>query len=450
MLQFLKNTSRLDLLKITIGIVLVIQVLISYPLWLTTARNFPLVPIIGSSTMEASSAFHWLLFIMILAGSFLMVIFYNKRLFLHLLIGVLVLAMLLDATRIQAWTYQYLLMLSVIVLYGFKMKPKAKEEKIIEPKKTKKSKRKQKQKKSVQKSIKTEVLAKTDQQGKEKEFYPYFILTLQLLLIFTYFWSGVQKMNIYFANDVFSWMMTAYPFLEPLGEFAFLGYAVAVIEALLGLGLLFSKSRKITIWASTFFHIIIIVLLIGLKWNHVVWAWNIAMIAFIWILFSEKSIFRDTVQIPLKLLKNIFKTNRSVISVLSLVVVLFGIMPLFNFFGYWDDQISLKMYAGASSEALFYFNDEDLDCVPTSRLNDVYEGIYGEESRIDLDDWSFEELTVPAYGGDWAYKRAGYEFCKCVEEKGLAGIEIFRVSRWSKKTDMDVVPCNKLIKEFEE
>ena len=119
MLQFLKNTTRLDLIKIVIGIALIIQVLISYPLWLTTARAFPLVPIIGSSTMETNGFVHWLLFITLLGASFFTVIFHKKRRFTYLLIGILLLMMLLDATRIQAWTYQYLLMLFVLGLHTF-------------------------------------------------------------------------------------------------------------------------------------------------------------------------------------------------------------------------------------------------------------------------------------------------------------------------------------------
>ena len=453
MLQFLKNTTRLDLIKIVIGIALIIQVLISYPLWLTTARAFPLVPIIGSSTMETNGFVHWLLFITLLGASFFTVIFHKKRRFTYLLIGILLLMMLLDATRIQAWTYQYLLMLFVLGLHTFSSSSQREESKtivkeVVKSKKTKRTKTKRGKKNTVQKTTQETITSQVKVLG-NKELYPYFLLTLQLVLIFTYLWSGIQKLNIYFANDVFPWLMTSFSALEPLGEFAYLGYAVAIIEALLGVGLIFSKTRKITIWASTIFHISILIQLAGLKWNYVVWAWNIAMIAFNWILFSDKPIFKNSSNISFGLLKSIFKTNKSAVTSFSLVVILFGIMPLFNFFGKWDEQLSLKMYAGASSEALLYFNDEDLECVPTVHLKKVYEGIYSEESRIDMDDWAFDELTVPAYGGDWAYKRAGYEFCQCVEEKGLAGIEIFKVNRWNKKTDTEIVPCNKLIKLFE-
>ena len=309
MLQFLKNTCRLDLIKIVIGIALVIQVLISYPLWLTTARAFPLVPIIGNSTMKMNDFVHWLLFVMLTGASLFTAIFYKKKLFTYLLIGVLILMMLLDVTRIQAWTYQYLLILLVIGLYDFSTIFKDEESKIVEKeviksRRTKKSKIKGGKSKSSQSSTQTTVISQVKMLGR-KELYPYFLLSLQLVLIFTYLWSGIQKLNIYFANDVFPWLMTSFSVLEPLGEYAYLGYGIAIIEALLGVGLFFSRTRKTTIWAATFFHLIILIQLIGLKWNSVVWAWNIAMIAFNWILFSDKPIFKTNSNISFSSLKGI-------------------------------------------------------------------------------------------------------------------------------------------------
>jgi hypothetical protein len=444
-LKFIKEANRLELLKIAIGIVFTIQILISYPLWLTTEREFPLVPLIGNSTMGSSDFFHWLLFLMVLGGAISSFVWYKQKWTGYFFVGILLVAMLLDITRLQAWSYQYLLMLIVLMLFSNSVIQKRKESILKEAPSKSKSKKKANTKPAATKLIYVKETVETT----SHPLYPYFMLSLQLILIFTYLWSGIQKLNIYFANDVFKWLMTSFTFLEPLGNYSVLGYLVAVVEILLGVGLIFFKSRQITIWATTSFHLIIIILLVKLDWNHVVWAWNVGMIGFNWILFSNKAIFKTSSNHSFKSLRHIFQTNIRTIAAFKLVMVLFGILPVLNFFGKLDDQLALKMYAGAVSEASFYFNDEDLTCLATSQLDQAREGLYPEETRIDMDDWAFRELTVPAYGGDWAYKRAGYEFCKCAEEKGLAGIEIFKVNRWDKETEEIIFPCNKLIRWFE-
>ena len=119
-----------------------------------------------------------------------------------------------------------------------------------------------------------------------------------------------------------------------------------------------------------------------------------------------------------------------------------------NFFDLWDEQVSLKMYSGDSAEPELYINEKDVNCYPKHLKDEVKTGIYDGELRLDLDDWAFQELKVPAYGSEWAYKRAGYEFCKCLSDPSIGGIEIFKVERWNKNTDLEVYSCNELLREL--
>lgn len=440
--RFLKNTNRFELVKIVIGVAFFVQVLISYPLWLQTAREFPLVPMLGTSIAAAGVFVHWALFGVLIISILSLLFVKNVSLSSRLFLGVLFLFFALDATRLQAWAYQYSLMILVLAAIPFfKTAKKIRPSPPTLPQTTASTSKKNKSKKSKPTNDNPQFIG-------SKTFsahHPYALLALQLVLIFTYIWSGIQKMNANFADDIYPWMLSAFPFLEPLAEISALGYGVAAIESLLGIGLFFTLTRRFAIWATSLFHLIILVLLISLKWNEVVWAWNVAMIAFVWLLFAEVSFFKNTARVSWRDL-GLKKLGFAPIASFSLVILLLGVMPVFNFFEKWDEQLSLKMYSGASGEAVFYFNDEDLTCVPTPQLKEVSEGLYPQEGRINLDDWTMNELKVPAYGSDWAYKKAGVELCKCVTEPGLAGIEISDSPRWVIQREIKVIPCNKLLR----
>jgi hypothetical protein len=126
------------------------------------------------------------------------------------------------------------------------------------------------------------------------------------------------------------------------------------------------------------------------------------------------------------------------------IILFFGIMPLFNFFNLWNDGLSLKMYSGVSSEGVFYFHAKDFECLPDELLDDLDIGDNKNEMLINLDDWAFEELTVPAFSSDNAYKKAALKFCDCVQHKDQTGVEIHTSPRFEKKDIIRRFSCQEI------
>jgi hypothetical protein len=175
--------------------------------------------------------------------------------------------------------------------------------------------------------------------------------TCRLIVAATYFWSGLQKANAGFFEVTYPWLV------EPLSAWlpdwagsALLSgaYAVPVVEAVIGLGLLTRRFRKPAVVGALLMHAFIMLSVgpLGHDHNTVVWPWNFAMSAFVVILFwrapDEPS--PSTILVPSR--------SFSPGSVLrATVLVLFAFMPLFSFFGLWDSYLSSSLYSGASKRA---------------------------------------------------------------------------------------------------
>ena len=265
---------------------------------------------------------------------------------------------------------------------------------------------------------------------------------LRIIIICIYWWSGIQKLNIYFVEDTFPW------FLEPIGldqfvkEYKIIAFLVAIFESVIGVGLIFKMSRKVAAVSGICMHLLILLMLspFGHNWNHVVWPWNIGMILFLYFLFfkNEKPIFKDFFE----------KAKPSVI--ISFIGILFGVMPLFNFFNAWDEQLSFKMYSGVSPEGIFYFQDSPAHCIP-AKVKEQYVHVTpsAELKKIILDDWIFFELKVPPYKSRKRIIQVAKKLCHCFENPELAGLELLEVNRWDKEKDsLTSFSCLNLMNDF--
>jgi len=107
-----------------------------------------------------------------------------------------------------------------------------------------------------------------------------------------YFWSGLQKLNPLFLDDVFPWLIE--PIVPRLPEFlqakiTSTGIASPFVEAGLGLALLIRPLRHAAVFGLIVMHALLLFCLgpLGHNWNTVVWPWNIAMALMCVVLFWQ-------------------------------------------------------------------------------------------------------------------------------------------------------------------
>jgi hypothetical protein len=221
----------------------------------------------------------------------------------------------------------------------------------------------------------------------------------RLIVAAIYFWSGLQKLNINFTDDNYPWLME--PVLKHLPEawHEFVngrGWVAASVECGIGLGLLVWPLRPLAVLAALAMHLLILFCLgpWGHKWNTVVWPWNLAMMAFVVILFVWTR--------PVKPW-HILWPRRCLFACVTLV--LFGVLPLLSFFERWDHYLSAALYSGNTPSASVFITPEVYDQLPAdarrhARLR------FGEPAdqadaacayEVDLFAWTMAEMNVPPY-----------------------------------------------------
>jgi hypothetical protein len=154
-------------------------------------------------------------------------------------------------------------------------------------------------------------------------------------------------------------------------------------------------------------HVFILIAIgpLGRGVNAVVWPWNLAMIAFLLILF-----FRRTDD----------PAPRDIIwgrefAFQKIVLVLFALMPALSFFNLWDHYLSSALYSGNRNSGVVYLSDAVFD-----RLPDTIEDYVTEEgpnrNKLDIFDWSLGELNVPSYPEIRVFKNVAREICRYASE----------------------------------
>ena len=108
----------------------------------------------------------------------------------------------------------------------------------------------------------------------------------QLIVFSVYFWSGLQKLGGGFAGDTFPWLAEPFHGWAPL----WVGRAAPFVETGLALGLLRRATRRPAVVAAVAMHAGILLAIgpVGHNFNHVVWPWNLAMAASVVALFWRK------------------------------------------------------------------------------------------------------------------------------------------------------------------
>lgn len=355
--------QRSALIYKSICILFFIGILLSLPLW-HGQRMFPLVPMIpGLPTLPAP--FDYVLVGLILLTLVLNAIWMQRRFTIALLLLVFWLVFF-DQMRLQPWVYLYALVLIPFAFADF---------------------------------------------HKEKEKAPSslaIINYLQVLLVGVYCWSGLHKFTPSFIELTHPFLLKSL-FRVPDGHWLLenleLGYSAAVIEFLVGLGLIFPKTRNIAVFGAISTHLLIIAWLspLGGNTNYVVIPWNVAMIALVWLsCYGQKN--RLSLWLPAH--------PRLRIATIALAMLVW-VMPALNLKDQWDAYLSFNLYSERISHMYVGLRKDALKQADERLSAYFVEGNLIEEGKaIDVTDWAYKELHVPVYPAPRVFKAVGRYFCK--------------------------------------
>lgn len=345
---------RLTWLRITTAIALIFGFCLSWKLWVSS-RLFPLCPVANFLPSIPFPLDHICLFVLLglLVTSIGMA---RSRAVLLACVGLAGVIALWDQMRWQPWFYQYLFVLSAIAVYTGK---------------------------------------KLENQHREAA-----LNVCQLIIACTYIWGGLQKLNVNFVRE--TWPDVTGSLLRVLSKHVktapfVLILLVPVMEVAIGLGLINRKSRNAAVLVAIATHIVILLVLVSGGENRVVWPWNLAMILFVAALFWKN---QETDPRSIFVPRNVFH---------ALVLLLFGLLPVFSFFGLWDSYLSAALYSGNTDQAVIILDSAVIDRLPMAVHSDIWQS--SRPFFLDINRWSYDELNVPTYPEPRVYKQVAERIC---------------------------------------
>ena len=335
----------------------------------TTYRSFPTAPIFEIFD-RIPTIIHLVLFILSLVLPILIFVFYKNKSLLWALLLIEIFSCMLDQNRLHPKEYIYMFVIFIFII-------NANNPKLI-------------------------------------------IVAFTFILISTYFYSGLSKLNEGFLNTVWTkTLLESFFKIPPSGALQhwvhYSGYFVGLTELTAGAGLIFSKTRKISALFLVVMHFFILLFLgpFGLGYNKTVWPWNVAMILYLYLIFFKG----NQTTIPLK---SIF------IGWNKLVFIFWGILPALNFFGWWDNYLSSNLYSGNLPGMIICIKDTS-KCKPLQRFCKVnYHNLCNGEAFIDLQYWAMSETNATAYPEIRVFKELQVKLEKQYADAGLSCVFIER------------------------
>jgi hypothetical protein len=212
-----------------------------------------------------------------------------------------------------------------------------------------------------------------------------------------YIASGLHKLNPGFSEDILPliWFHSL-----PIQPSENLGYAIALLEALLGLGLLFNKTRKVACLLLIITHTILLWKLgpFKLSWNLIVWPWNFAMIALLCLIYGFRS---QALLFSTTYIRNYFA-----------VLLFFWCLPLLSLFHLVPDNLGFKLYSGKVLNPLLQLNTKLVHLETYNYSTDP------KVSSFMLQDYSIRTSQLAISPEPWVFERIKENFEKEYQTTG--------------------------------
>ncbi|WP_405604535.1 MauE/DoxX family redox-associated membrane protein [Polaribacter sp. Asnod1-A03] len=309
MITNLTDRQKINWIRIIAIIPVLILMLYAPKLWVST-KNFPTVPL-----------YNWLPVLQypldyILAVGFFLIqviyIFKNKTWLGWTIILFYIFLALIDQNRLQPYFYQSFLTILAIEIFNKNTNPKK-------------------------------------------------ILYVIILIFFaTYFWSGIQKIN---ADFYVIWLRALNKHFSFLPQWFLVGftYAVPWLEAIMGVLLLFNKTRKFGVLFILLMHSIITFLLFYLGYGYNVVPWNFQNILSVIILFWTLK-----TSSPFDFFLKYF--NKQKLIMLTFTII----FPFANSInGFYDNLLSFHFFTADLKYYYIEINDELKEKLP-KYMNEYY------------------------------------------------------------------------------
>ena len=370
----LRPVDRVSWLKVVLALALLGGFLLSVELW-GVSRSYPLTPVVeGLPAIPPLLARAWFVTLLVLLATIVAV--RRPRGYILAFVVLAGLLGLLDQSRWQPWFYQYLFMFLALAFYPWG--------------------------------------------GGDPEKRETALNVCRLIVASTYLWSGLQKLNAGFFDSLFPWLVGPLVALLPesLGDpVSSIAIAAPFVEASIGVGLLTRRFRNWAVALALGMHVFILFCIgpLGHDWNTVVWPWNVAMAAFVVLLFWRTEDFSP---------KKILLPARRLPYFHAVVLVLFALMPLFGLFGLWDSYLSASLYSGNNKMGRLFIDETVKDRLPADIRKRVAGLPTGEKYALNVSRWSYEELNAPPYPETRIFRSVARHVCSYAEEPSGVRLEI--------------------------
>lgn len=383
--------ARIYWLKVVVCIGFISGILLSLKLWVST-RFYPLTPLIDIFP-PIPYPFDWIILFAVFLALVTTILVPRPRKFIWAVVALVTALAFLDQSRLQPWVYHYMFMLAALGLFSWKF---------------------------------------DDTQGKDTT-----LNVCRFIVASIYFWSGLQKVNAQFFGDVYPWMVT--PIAQLLPETAqpvilLLGMLIPFIEMGIGIGLLTSKLRNLAILLAVAMCTFVLWTIgpWGHNWNSVVWPWNLTMVALVFVLFIR------TKNVPL--FQMLWVRNYVFHKV---ILVVFGLLPLFYFFNFWDSYPSWSLYSGTINESVIKMSARVKNRLPPHIQSLVHEGPESEYVLV-ISDWSYDELNVPPYPETRIFKNIAWHICPLASDPREITLVMRGRLSWFYDEGRQVLNCSQL------
>ena len=285
--------KRINLIRTTLVLSLLISVLLSLNLWCGD-RSFPVTPILQVNWLNSSFDFIWIVLLILFWITSLFLRF--QRVFIFLACLFCFFLILFDLNRLQPWFFMYNSLLVLFIFYN----------------------------------------GRVDEPNKNTSFF----IIIQLIFASFYFFNGISCLNDQFVKESFEVIISPVQTLVSERHFIFLkkiGYLVPYLLMFIGLGLMISSIRYLAFSLAFLLHLILLVLFFPSA-NHLNYSLWLSNLTFIFLLFF---MFSGNINPPIYSLILLF--NRILFYP---VFLFFIILPFFNSTNKWPDFLSSNSKGG--------------------------------------------------------------------------------------------------------